>query len=450
MAVYTQDGPYPGSEPNATILTPYSKLRNREEDAKRETVKLPLEYVNWELYARESEIGETWPSVRFDIRDTRIALYEQLYRGNIGPLIVDQSYRRVFVNWFGRCCDIMAKLLTSAEIMVNGVEVDDAMLQNIAADLIIDQIRYGGALLRTTLFEGEPFLQRIDPSCWYPTMDGGHVLSVPYTSDESDSPRHDRIRFTIIREDGSGEERIYTYGGERRSTHKLLETNNLESPMFVTKILMSPHTSNDFWGTSKFDDLSPVLLEQTIRLTSYSKILNAHENPMLNRYISESELPEFAGTTPAESLDPDRLREVANQAKDDWRAQNTAFSFDSVAKSEYLTWDGQLVASNFYLDRLEKEISMLTGIPEMLADGQEVPSGIALKRMFTILYAQSLAIKNDTQFGLETGLNALYENGSITIEWPHFFDELSDDLEMMEDQSPFMMEEEDGSQSEEI
>ena len=441
MTVITTDRPPPDyKDPDdERLLTPYSKLVDREEAYKRETTILPLTTINWELYAtveealNEAGSRKQWIPYRFSERQERLRLYRSLYDGNIKSLIPDPSYARVMVNEFRQACLFTSDILTSVEITPS-VEIFNAqVLENAISLAIVMLERDGIALLNTGVDEaGEPFITTVDPSCWFPRRDGGHILYVPYVSDEADTPRYDRAIMTIIEPEGETVEYEFEYQSDN-SKGRLIETRPVVGLNFVTPIYRAPTVPG--WGTSLFDDLAPIVLEHTIRMTSYSKILNANENPLLNIFLTKEDMPDFGGSDTEEKSDWEAgVSEVAmnrgKQAALDYRDQNVAVGLDSQTKLQYLTWDGNLDASAAYIEMLEQQISKITGIPKVLQEGAEVASGVALKRLYQKLYSATLSILNAMKYGLENALTAM-STGEVTVEWPHPFD--FDDLEASAD-----------------
>ena len=417
------------------LLTAYTDLADREEAALREA-RLPLERINWDLYASVAEaVSGEWMPARFNDRQRRLGLYRNVFDGDIvgvggfladaaEGLIEDRSYARVLVNSFRQACLFKADLLTSTEIVQTPEVVPAQQLQNVASRAVVLQERDGGAIVNAGVNEAGPFLRVIDPSCWFPRADGGTVVAVPYTSDEAPTSLPDRLRMHVVEPDGRTMEFLFDYTS-LYSRGSLISRRALPDRNWFVKIVRAPEVPG--WGTSLFDDLAPVLVEYAVRMTSYSKILNAHESPMLNLFVSDEDMPDFGGSTPVEA---ERWREGADddargraaQAAAELRRMDVSVGLDSSAKLQYLTWDGQLAASNAYLERLEQQVSKVSGIPLTLMQGQEVASGVALRRLFLPLYASTLAVLNDTRYALETALSAIVGGSAVKLEWPHPFD----------------------------
>ena len=441
-----------GGDPNR-VATPWSELVDRQDVTRRETSVLPLKRICWELYATVQEAITTnnWVPPRFTNRQDRLALYQQAFDGDLAGLIPDRSYTRVAVNEFRQSCLFKADLLTSTDIMQTPEVIHPSVLTNAVSACVVSQEQNGIGLLNAGMDdEGMAFIRTIDPLCWFPRMDGGHIVAVPYVSDQSETDIPDRLRMDIIEPDG----RAMRFTFEYTSTYSKgsqLSRERLPGMQYIVPVYRSPQQPG--WGTSLFDDIAPIALEHMVRLTSYSKILNAHENPILNIFMGEDDIADFGGSTPLEEAefeagDEEASRIRAKHAAEDYRRQDVGFGFDTEAKLDYMTWDGALEASNRMLDRLEEAISKVSGVPKILRDGEAGFSGVALRRLFIPLYANTLAILNDTRYALETILT-MVNGGDVAIEWQHPFD--YEELEATEDEDPDQadedMDEEEGGDS---
>ena len=410
------------------VATPWSDLVDRKEVSLRETQALPLPRICWELYAtvQEAVVSNEWVPVRFHERQNRLSLYQAAFDGHITALIPDHTYARVFINEFRQACLFKADMLTSTEIMTSPETIHPAMLANAISACVTSQEQNGIGLLNAgTDEDGEPFIRTIDPICWFPREDGGHIIAVPYVSNEATTAIPDRIRLDILEPDGRAARFVFEYTSFY-TKGEMISREMLPGTQYVVPVYRSPQQPG--WGTSLFDDLAPIVLEHTIRMTSYSKILNAHENPMLNIFVDPEDAPDFGGSTPTEEAeyedgDTGAVYRKAQQAADDWRRANVRFggAIDSQEKLSYLTWDGALDASNHYLDRLEDAMAMISGVPKTLRDSTMAMSGVALRRIFMPLYTSTLAILTDTKYALETVLS-MASGTQVTVEWPHPFD----------------------------
>ena len=285
-------------QPVRRLTTAWSDLVDRAEASKRETLVLPLRRVNFDVTATVGEaVAGEWPPVRFSDRQERLRLYRQVFDGTLSGLIQDRAYSRVAVNEFRQACLFKGDLLTSVPIGLTPEVVNPAVVANVMGQVVVNLERDGLAVLLSGVGVDGVFMRAVDADCWFPRSDGGHILMVPFVSDQAGTSQPDRVRMTMVEADGRSMEFVFVWAGSRRG--ELLGRRPLADRQHVTVLYRSPLVPG--WGTSLFDDLGPVLLEHTVRLSSYSRILNAHENPLLNVFLADDDLPSFGGSTPLEA-----------------------------------------------------------------------------------------------------------------------------------------------------
>ena len=120
-------------------------------------------------------------------------------------------------------------------------------------------------------------LHVFDPACFYPMVDGGYVTVIPFVSVDAESSRYDKAEVCIASPDGMVENRIYDWeAGSLGRLEDIYEPTMVSMPVIIPRAPLI-----DGWGISAFADIAPLVLEQAVRLSSYSHILNAHESPTL-------------------------------------------------------------------------------------------------------------------------------------------------------------------------
>ena len=90
-------------------------------------------------------------------------------------------------------------------------------------------------------------------------------------------------------------------------------------------------------------------------------------------------------------------------------------------KLELVEWHGKLEATQWFIDDLTRQLHTITSIPAALANSENIPSGIALRKLALPLYAMSMDMQEDVREGLETAINMVSPT-EVTLEWPHYFD----------------------------
>ena len=407
----------------------FSSLVQRANAEDLETGQFPLPTINYQIFATEEDIsaGGEWPPQRFTGRNDNINLYRQLWNGNLTAISpTDATNLRVGVNHFRRAATIVADLLLSAPIEQSPEDTFIPQeLEDAAAKALIDQMRFGGSVITAYLDDnGFAHLMVVDPASFYPTTVGGYISVVPFVSENADSSTFDAVEIRVADEEGRVERNVHQW--DNGTIGDQIESLDPISTSFSVIVPRSPLI--DGWGTSAFTDMAPVVLEQAIRLSSYSHVLNAHESPTLVYTTSLRDVDILAVDDDARYQDDKAKAEQITGSIRDLRQQDVAVKPLAQTSAEYVEYTGNLAASAFYLQHLHQQISLTTGIPQVLYDGGALTSGVALKLMAIALYSQTMAMLERTKLGIETVANRLYgeDSDSVELEWPHYFDVIAE------------------------
>jgi len=385
----------------------------------------PLRPIDWDLYATLDDLRR-WPPSRFASRNERLDHYQTLYRGDYTNMVATQDAVRVRVNYHRRLVTLVAGLLTTVDPVQTPELVDPQALTVVASELLVDQLRYGGAIVRCGLAPDiGPYIDVLDPTAWYPLEDGGHLIVSPYVSATAQDANPDRARVTII--DNRGTTSLFDYSWSGSTLGDQLDTGTSLGWSVVERVTMLPRVPG--WGTSWYDDLTPLVVELARRLTSASSILDAHERPLLSTWVDDQDLSAFLPDDPNPPLGNAR-RGAAVPGLEDWRRHDIVSVPNQLQRYEYITWDGQLSASINTIEQLRMSIHVLTAIPAILEAVSGVPSGVALKRLLLPLYAVTRSLQSQTRLALEavlSGIGQFAGYGDIRVEWPHAFDALDEE-----------------------
>jgi len=373
-----------------------------------------------------------WPPPRYQERDYRLALYAELWDGNLMQLVApgDRIPRR-FPNLFRRLPDIIAKLLLTSDLATGlGPDADRCARPPVP--------RATGLMLRTggcwmSAVEGQCRVH--NPAYTYPLRDAGIVETVPVP----DWPDPTMLRVTTADTAGAHTVWYQAYSGDSRSGRTVHAPwigtlgDMLTEPVTASgsppvKMLNSPEASG--WGTSMFDDLAALVCELAESHDRASSILAVHERPLLTYRIADIdvtdsvlpqlETPAGAFATDAAALGSGEGLETEEQLiRHTLRRLRVADALrlpDGVSGLDYVTWDGGLAANAGNVEQIHEEIRLMTGLPSLLtsASGQ-LPSGESLKRQLLVLYASTAQLHQT----LTDGLN---ETLGVTVDWPHPFD----------------------------
>ena len=376
---------------------------------------LPLDEINYDLQVRVDEVktGEAFPPNRFTQRTNRLAIFRRLWNGDLRDFVDSTEDVSVYPNRFRTVATTYADLLTAVEPTAAGL--DELDLQTTCSQAVINAMRYG--LSVTQWQPDEQALTTIDPTGWYPTDEGGHLIASAFTSAQAPDPKPDRIRITIIEEEGATESLIHEWDG--RNLGAVIESE-IEGPSFVAVVPMSPQRPG--WGTSFYEDMLPLVFEYTKRLSLNSSILDKHSRPLLAVYITESGVDRQFGISPQQGGESDAAYEQRRQAAltkglEGYLDHDIIDVHDDTRNFEYITWDGNIDRAQAQIDDILEELQVITRIPIAYQNQSAAPpSGIALKRLFGLMYATSRTIQNDIR-------EALTDILGTTVVWPHVWDD---------------------------
>ncbi len=418
--------------------SPRKALVQRPETRDYETNKLPLAPINWALEITEADLSKesraSWPPTRFRERQNRLALYSRVYTGDHSDFVTDRKLTRVSVNYYRRVINAVTNLLLRVPVeQVGQPLIDDQALRHLIADCLLDQMRYGAALLRTTIDPtGDLRVGVVDPATWYPVEGGGDLVTYEYTSAEAMSAAADRVTMFLTDADG------FLVKQDRELQHGQIG-DAVSPPEDVGRAWTQvvPHTPRVAgWGTSLIDDLLPLVLELAIQQTRISHVLNAHSEPTLLAIAEQSELDWLAADGEAEGWDDefatqpepdaDGLKRATETVRE-IRRQDVALAPSPGYDLKYVEYQGKVDGGMGYIALLREQLGYLSGIPSVLDQSTGAPSGVALKRLLVLLYGDSGEVQEDTRVAVEQSLNAPFESPVVALDWPDALDYFDQD-----------------------
>lgn len=378
-----------------------------------------------------------WPPPWFIPRDKRLALYRELWLGDLRQLVgpYDRVPRR-FPNLFRRIPEVIAALLLTSP---PNIDDDEARLAAVRAirQAILHMMRSGMTWIGAT--GGELYAH--EPAWTYPISDGSVLVTRPY-------PLADRIRFRHVGADGSVTTWLQEFNGSSVSTVaaggpvsgtvgpiiepamplEALDTELVSTPNVV------PLRGN--WGQSNYDSLAGLICELAESHDRSSSIRAAHERPLLtyriaNADVTNSVLAELDTSYITESDDSvTAVDQFVRGVLRKLRSADALRLLDGVSDLSYVTWDGQLAANQTAMESIHEELRLMTGLPSLLtsATGQ-LPSGESLKRQLLILYATTSELHRTLLYALERALGQ-------PLDWPHAFEALETDTREPEPAPP--------------
>lgn len=393
--------------------------------------------------------GAAWPPTRFSRRDERLGLYRQLWGGNLAYLS-PAAPPRIVTNLFRALPDSHSALLTLAPPDVDRSDLGHVI--RCAVAMVTNMLRSGMAW---PWFDGER-LECLDPAQTYPRSDGGMVVGVRFTSSTARSAHPDKIRLTVIEPEGEWRQTVHEYSGSGRS-----EDTSASGPSIGTLGHRSGHVprigaevrevaagqgnavpwvalppANGQWGTSRFDDLAPLVLALAQMHGKRVVILDKHAKPILTFRVHNADIDDavanysgpadgaedpstWIGGKPALDTLPTSRQERVQAIIEALQARDAFELSDELSDVRYVEPHLQAVgAVTEAIDQLHEEIRLVTHLPSLKMMDNAV-SGESLKRQHLLLYAFSSLLQTLLHLGLEDAWGRRFA-------WAHPFDAIDD------------------------
>ena len=374
-----------------------------------------LDDVSWDVWVlpRDLEGRAQWPPEQFRVRDTRIDLLTDLWRGGLGPA-TDLGPSPVRLNPFKAYSTRLANFLLLSEPMAMGEIPEEAVVESIptpgevndlvdvAHDCLIDLSRFGGCVLLRV----DGALAVPSPATWYPHMDGSTILSRPWATGESGDGEIDRLDLTVIA-DGMGRVETRWYS-DQGTLGDVLEVMDL-GPCEIEVVARDPREG--IWGSAKYLEMWSIAYEVNRRLSRNSRLFDLFSGPIPVFQQSDVDTDVRFGVD-ADDDAAERQRKVL-EGQLGILSEDSLHLPDSVLSVSYLQPNVQ--GTSYALTQvtdLREMLREMTGLPDLT--GQTL-SGEALKRLHIHFYAETRALQNSLRLAMERLLGE-------QIDWPHVFD----------------------------
>ena len=375
--------------------------------------------VSFDVYCRPTELapGEEWPPNRFTDRDARLATLEGLWRGDFGTM-VDLGPNAVVVNEFHTYSTKLANILLVSEPVAEGLRVVPGLIEQVSGemapglgdtnglievcyDAIIDLTRYGGAIL---LRQGD-LLTVVPATAWYPTRDSGTLFTSIWLSDDATDSVPNRLDVLHV---ADGRATRITYEYRERQLGRRLNSEDL-GPAEVEVVRREPNVG--IWGTAKYLELYPLVVEQCRRFSKNSRVLDLFTSPA--PVFRQADLDARAMFNVAADDTDDEAQRKILEGQVGLLDEDTIHLPDDLLDIDYLQPSTEGVGHALgQVESIDQRLRSVAGLPDL--SGQTF-SGEALKREFIHFYAESRAI----QMALRAALERLL---GVTVTWEHIFD----------------------------
>ncbi len=362
--------------------------------------------------------GQPWPPPTEQERLTRYGKNLHLFRGNhwrvynmaqriLRPELKAAEY--FVLNYPKRLSRLWAQLLVGEPPRIRAEpETVDAYLEDAAnrTKLLhhirtsrIDVSRYGDAVLKLTLRDGQARLQVVPPSYWFPIVAADDVTNVErHVLAWVQTMQRGRDTMRILRLEMHEAGRI-THGAHALQEQRHGDVTTLVIRGAIPLDLVTPgtaptestgvpwplvwripnlSTSDSPYGYDDYNDIDTILMQMEARLSQMSTVLDKHAAPGMHGPLSALERNPETG-----SWDFKRERYLARETADD-------------PIPGYLTWDGNLADSLAMFNSLQAELYHASdtnaAIFGNIPTGQ-IPSGAALRRLFMAPLAKTAEVR---------------------------------------------------------
>ena len=372
----------------------------------------PLDEVDMHTPVIEADFvyGASWPPRRCQLRNDRLRLLRNLYRGDWSHFITDAQAYRVQSNILSRYCDLIGLLLTTtlqgdedeleedtaAEGSIgtvtapSGIDIDTSLIDTLIT-AIANYMSQGRAYI--VVIDGQVF-SPYGESCY--ESDDGTTLFVVTSEVGLDSTDGSPNRLVINAIDREMETATtWTVKWEGRTTTSNASTGSwsigevLVEPLATSgnwAVADRPPKPHGNWGTSALVALAPLVMAASLRLTGNEELLQKHQRPLLwiqgsiedtVRSLSlETALNRFVS---GDSISKSEIQD----AMQDILSLDVLWQEDSALEPTYITnpslGDG-VAAGLAQVEALKDEIRLMSGLGALLEmDPAQWASGVALR-----------------------------------------------------------------------
>ena len=349
--------------PTAVLDAPF-----RANLPKRQVRNLPLPPVDMTapVTMADFEPGARFPSQRLLLRQERLWLYDNLYRGDFSYFIEDISSFRVNINYFRRVPQRVSRLAVST--------LHTSELIDPATSLVLSAFKVGRGYLVN--IDGKVFSP--DSRQCFETQDGETLYVVtPEISDEADDGYPDTLVISAVGRSSAvtWTARWDTRQSSGREYGPIGDTISepVETPGGWASVDRPP-VEHSQWGESCYELMLSPVLEIAVRLSQRSTTLDLHEHPILwmdtPRVDAAPLMPQQQPVDAVSYGDAQvQVSKVANQ--------DVVYGTE-MDPPQYVSWDGTLDGSMGQLEFVKKELRMLSGVIVALESQGDMPSGKAM------------------------------------------------------------------------
>lgn len=302
------------------------------------------------------------------------------YESNLNELrfAEDRAQAEVTVNWYSRVANFWADALYSVAPSIEGPELITPVISKYHNHVMSQMVNASiGASVEGTapILSLRPgHLQTLNASNWLPVVEDfeeavikGHLFLFPYIEGETKDTTTTPNRIKIIRvQDGNAEITLHEFDGSLvgRRVQELKVDQSGQAVVFQLR----HRVADSHFGVSDYPDMYPLVEELNRRLSDRSRILTRLADPHM--VLPSSAHQQNEDGTPNLDFDLSKPKVFFVEQED--------------VQPQYLTWDGQLGASDAQIERIKEAIYVATSLSRAIfSDGNLglSDSGSAIRRM---------------------------------------------------------------------
>lgn len=181
-----------------------------------------------------------------------------------------------------------------------------------------------------------------------------------------------------------------------------------------------PEIEQGYWGQPLILDILSLTSQYAVARARDTQVIEEHSRPLLilrgnvNPYVGGSEGMSLAGRRSGLGKLPSEIVQDATVTSR-LRRHGVLPLTNGTEYAEYITWEGDLAASIQLQERIDMDMRLMSGVTAILGDNVELPSGMSLKRMFSVADAEAQSMRLPL-------LEALQECDS-SVSWDDAFEE---------------------------
>ena len=343
--------------------------------------------------------GQTWPPTRMSERSTRLNLLRRCYEGDYSQIIDLSEAADAGVTPTNHCRRIIG--VQSNLMMRMPPEGSGEGLSRAAHRALHDMGIHGAAFVEKI---GDMWRSVDARRVWW-TADGEWVTVEPRVrmGSKTEVNQADSFQIQVFSEGTVTRwyQDIQTYdpqrGGFIQITGSPRETVEMGDAC-IAAAYRQPEIEQGWWGSPLIIDILSLTAQYAIARARDTQVIEEHSRPLLilrgniNPYVGGSDGMSLAGRRSGRGKLPSEIVQDATVTSR-LRRHGVLPLTNGTEYAEYITWEGDLQASIQLQERIDMDMRLMSGVTAILGDNVELPSGMSLKRMFSVADAEAQSMR---------------------------------------------------------